>query len=153
LVQIVHDWLSIILSSSCKDINVENFAHGLQKFQTIRSDIELELITFISELDIGLFISKDGMNKSLIKVKNKEFLFWIFWFWKFDFLLFQVLFRRTFQVVDWIIQSTIKKCCEFSKFICIGLRSSQQLSSWVFAEDEFLNLWWGIHLVQVSSLE
>lgn len=75
LVQVANNWFSIILGSGCEHINVENLTHRWQKFQAVRSDIEFELIAFVSKLDISFFVCEYGMNKSLIKIKDEEFLF------------------------------------------------------------------------------
>jgi hypothetical protein len=66
LIQIVYNGLSIVLCSCSENINVVNFAHGIQKLKAMRPDIKFELISFKSELDVSFLIGEYGMNQGLV---------------------------------------------------------------------------------------
>jgi hypothetical protein len=73
-IQMSNDWLSIVGCGSSKNINSEMLAHPFQKFKTMRPDVELKLVAINFQKDVCFFIIKDGVNKSLIEIEDKELL-------------------------------------------------------------------------------
>ena len=59
LIEIVNDGFCVIMCPSSEDIDVVILAHVGEKLIAIWSNIELELITFMTEFYISFLIGKD----------------------------------------------------------------------------------------------
>ena len=77
LIKIGDNRLSVVLSASCKHIDRVILTEIGQELETVRSHIELELISFVSEFDICFLVSEDRVDQSLVKIHNQKFLLWV----------------------------------------------------------------------------
>lgn len=59
LVEVSNDWLSIVVGSSCKDIDVVVVGHIGQELKAIGPHVELEFIAFACKFHISLIIRKN----------------------------------------------------------------------------------------------
>lgn len=68
LIEEIDDGPGIVLGGGSIDINCVKFGHFLEELQAVRPDVELELVAFDGEGDIGLLIREDGVDQSLVKI-------------------------------------------------------------------------------------
>ena len=74
LIEIGDDRFCVVMGASSEDIHVVVDAHIGQELETIRTHVELELISFAGKLHISFVVGKDRVDESLIEVQNKKLL-------------------------------------------------------------------------------
>lgn len=74
LVQVIDDGLGVVKGASRENIHVVVLAHVGQKLIAIGPHVELELISLVRELHIGLLVGEHRMDESLVEVQNEKFL-------------------------------------------------------------------------------
>ena len=68
-VEVVNDRFGVVKSASSEDVDVVVLAHSSEEFEAVGSDIESELITFVSMGDVGfLILVKDRVNQRFVEV-------------------------------------------------------------------------------------
>lgn len=76
LVQVLDDRLGVVLGRGSEDVDLVVLSHIFQKLQTMRPDIEPELIAPFNEPHIRRHRRiKHRVNESLIKIEHEELLF------------------------------------------------------------------------------
>ena len=74
LVQICHDWLSIIDCRSCVNVNRVDLGRFFQELEAIRSDVELKFVSSDRKSHISLFTCEHRVNEGLVEVEHQELL-------------------------------------------------------------------------------
>lgn len=74
LVQILDNGLSVVHRGGREDVNRVQFVHLLQEFETVGSDIELELIALDCKGYVGFFACEHRVDEGLVQIQHEEFL-------------------------------------------------------------------------------